>query len=56
MKPLIDADILLKDFKQLSHYYNSLMGGDTHLIEDAYKLLQSYSLVDEDGFEIEEEE
>jgi hypothetical protein len=37
-------------------YYCSLIEGDTHMIDDAYKLMIAEGIVDEGGFEIYEEE
>jgi hypothetical protein len=33
-------------------HYLSLFEGDTHQIEDAYKLMKKLGYVDEDGFEL----
>ena len=44
------------DFETLAYYYSSLMDGDTHLINDAYRLLQQHNLVDKDCMWIEEDE
>lgn len=40
---------IMSDFKRLAYYYNSLMEGDTHLIDDAMDLLREYEFIDEDG-------
>ena len=40
------------DFRLLARYFLSVMEGDTHLVEDAYKLLHQYGITDEDGFEV----
>jgi hypothetical protein len=45
-----------KDFYKLAHYFLSAMEGDTHLVEDAYKLLEKYGIVDEGGFEVHRED
>ncbi len=39
-----------EDFETLAGYFLMSMEGDTHHIDDAYKLLRYYDLVDEDGF------
>lgn len=49
-----DLKKLIVDFKILAHYFCAIMDGDTYLIDNAYQLLKRYSLVDEDGFEIDE--
>lgn len=41
---------LWTDFVALAWCYNSLIEGDTHRIEDAYRILKKYNLVDKDGF------
>jgi hypothetical protein len=43
-------------FEQMCRYYLSLMEGDTHMIEDAYTLMKREGIVDEDGFQIYEED
>jgi len=44
---------IYQDFRKLARYYLSIMEGDTHLVEDAYKLLKAYDIVDDDGFATE---
>jgi hypothetical protein len=36
-------------FEQMCNYYYSLMEGDTHRIDDAYKLMREFGIIDEDG-------
>lgn len=43
-------------FKKMCHYYLSLTEGDDYLIDDAFALMREHGIVDEDGFEICEEE
>ena len=45
----VTKDELWMDFNSLASYWDSLMEGDTHHIEDAQKLLQKYNLMDEDS-------
>ena len=42
--------------RRLAGYINSLMDGDTHMIDDMYKYLRELGLVDEDGYLIDEEQ
>lgn len=39
-------------FRDMCHYYLSLIEGDTHMVDDAFKLMRSANIVDEDGFEL----
>ena len=43
-------------FEQMCHYYGSLMQGDTHNIENAYKLMREFNIIDEGGNVIYNEE
>jgi hypothetical protein len=43
-------------FELMCYYYNSLFDGDTHLVEEAVKLMQKEGLVDEDGEWIDQED
>lgn len=52
----IKSNTLAEDFNLLSRVFLSVMDGDTHRIEDGYEVLRKYNIVDEDGFEIYEEE
>ncbi|KKL14616.1 hypothetical protein LCGC14_2513870 [marine sediment metagenome] len=52
----IQIDELWMDFKLLGFYWDSLMGGDTHRVEDAQKLLHKYGLMDADGFWVDQDE
>jgi hypothetical protein len=43
-------------FEQMCRYYISLVEGDTHMVDDAYALMKAEGIVDEDGFQIYEED
>lgn len=43
-------------FKQMCHYYCSLIEGDDLYVEDAYKLMHEHGITDEDGFEIDQDD
>lgn len=51
-----EAAIWQDAFKQMCRYYLSLTEGDDYLIDDAFALMRKHGIVDEDGFEIYEEE
>ena len=40
----------------LAHYYFDLLDGDILYLEEAQKLLQKYNLMDDDGFEMCEDD
>jgi hypothetical protein len=48
--------INFSEFELLAQYFFSVMEGDTHQIESAYRLLRKHNLADEDGFPIYEDE
>lgn len=43
-------------FRKMCHYYISLTEGDDYLMNDAFALMRKHGIVDEDGFEIDEDE
>jgi hypothetical protein len=46
----VDSLAKYKDaFEQMCSYYVSLMEGDDIYVEDAHKLMRKFSIIDEDG-------
>lgn len=45
-----------KDLKGMAYYYNSLIEGDTHLVDEAFELMKKYNFVDENNEWIYEED
>lgn len=43
-------------FELMCNYYMSLMEGDTHLVEDAFTLMQQHGIINENNELIEDEE
>jgi len=43
-------------YRRMAKYFLMDMEGDTHHIESAYAMLREDGIVDEDGFEIHEED
>lgn len=51
-----EAAMWKRAFESMCTYYLSLTDGDTHYVENAFDLMREHGIVDEDGFEIVNED